>query len=112
VSNTLTPIQPSAVVVKILATAGTTQTSCNAALVNRSSLAPGLQAWGTTVHSLLSPPGAGATFGVTETRFAVSKLSDAELNRMKTLCGFIQANGSGYGICKSCKVGGLGADKK
>jgi len=31
---------------------------------------------------------------------------------MTQLCAFIRANGSGYGICKSCKVGGLGASAK
>jgi hypothetical protein len=52
-------------------------------------------------------------YGVAETAFAVpSQLSDAELTRMTQLCAFIRANGSGYGICKSCKVGGLGGDKK
>lgn len=33
----------------------------------------------------------------------------AELTHLTTFCQFIQANGSGFGICKSCSVGGLGA---
>jgi hypothetical protein len=42
---------------------------------------------------------------VTETEFAKSDLSVSELAKLTTYCGFIQANGSGYGICKSCRQG-------
>jgi hypothetical protein len=111
-SNTLTPIIPSALVIKILAT---TPASCNAstAAIAGSAAAPlakGLIAWGTTIHAL--PAGVGATYGLTETEFNNATLSGAELSRMTQLCAFIKANGSGYGICKSCAVGGLGAGKK
>jgi hypothetical protein len=33
----------------------------------------------------------------------------AELAHLTAVCQFIQSNGSGFGICKSCSVGGLGA---
>ena len=83
-------------------------------------LTPGLQAWGTTIHALPVTAGTPATtYGVTETPFAfptflgfVGLPSPAEVTRMSQLCSFIRANGSGYGICKSCKVGGLGASSK
>ena len=52
------------------------------------------------------------TYGVTETRFANPLLTQQEFTRMTQLCAFIRANGSGYGICKSCKIGGLGASAK
>jgi hypothetical protein len=39
-------------------------------------------------------------------------ISAAELARITSLCGFIQANGSGYGICRSCRLGGLEAVKQ
>jgi hypothetical protein len=39
-------------------------------------------------------------------------LSAADLARMVGYCGFIQANGSGFGICRSCRKGGLGAIKQ
>jgi Ice-binding-like len=39
-------------------------------------------------------------------------LGSAELTKLTTFCGFIQANGSGFGICKSCRTGGLGAAQK
>jgi hypothetical protein len=102
ISNTLTPARPNSIVVKLIATAGT---ACNASNVPVASLAAGLTAWGTTLHA-----GAVAgTFAVTETQFAEKGLSAAELARLTSFCGFIQANGSGFGICRSCRLGGQGA---
>jgi hypothetical protein len=46
---------------------------------------------------------------MTETAFTPSTLSATELTRITSLCGFIQSNGSGFGICRSCRLGGLGA---
>ena len=103
ISNTLTPAVPSAIVVKLLATTGG---ACNAATPG--ALATGLAAWGTTLHAL---PVAG-TYGLTETAFTPSTLSAAELGRISALCGFIQSNGSGFGICRSCRLGALGAPKR
>jgi hypothetical protein len=113
-SNTLTPIIPSALVVKVLATAGGAAcTASKAASVVPGDLRVGLLAWGTTIHALPVTAGTPATtYGVTETKFDSPFLSVAELTRMTQLCAFIRANGSGYGICKSCKVGGLGASAK
>ena len=102
ISNTLTPAHPTSVVVKLLATSGG---SCNAATAGSgaSALAPGMVAWGTTLHA--APAGG---FALTETAFTPGTLSAAELARITSLCGFIQANGSGFGICGSCRLGGLG----
>ena len=116
-SNTLTPIIPSALVIKVLATAGGTAcTASSAATAGDAThpLVPGLLAWGTTIHALPVTAGTPATtYGVTETAFSTPiALSGAERTRMTQLCSFIRANGSGYGICKSCKVGGLGASSK
>jgi hypothetical protein len=110
-SNTLTPIVPSALVLKIVATpGGGSCTASSAATVTASSLVPGLLAWGTRLHALPVTPGSPVgTFGLTEVPFAVVSLSEAELRRMTSLCAFIRANGSGYGVCKSCRQGGLGA---
>jgi hypothetical protein len=102
VSNTLTPAVPTSVVVKLVATSGG---SCNASVAGTgaSTLAPGMAAWGTTLHAA---PGGVA---LTETAFTPATLSNAELTRITQLCGFIQSNGSGFGICRSCRLGGLGA---
>ena len=103
VSNTLTPAHPTSIVVKLVATAGT---ACNAANVPVANLAAGLRAWGTTLHAAPTTP---VTYQVTETEFSQAGLSAGELARITSFCGFIQANGSGFGICKSCRLGGLGA---
>jgi hypothetical protein len=101
VSNTLTPAHPTSIVVKLIATFS----SCNAA-APEVVLAPGLRAWGTALHAVPTSP---VTYQVTETAFSQAILSIAEFTRITSFCGFIQANGSGFGICKSCRLGGLGA---
>ena len=116
ISNTLTPGVPTGIVIKLLASQGiaggaTAVSQCNAATVGTGAnvLVPGLAAWGTTIHALPVTPGTPATtFGVTETPFTNATLSAAELVRITSLCGFAQTNGSGFGICRACRLGGLG----
>lgn len=103
ISNTLTPARPNSIVVKLIATAGTT---CNASNVPAANLAAGMVAWGTTLHAAPTSP---VTYQVTETAFSEKGLSAGELARLTSFCGFIQANGSGFGICRSCRLGGQGA---
>jgi hypothetical protein len=100
-TNTLTPGVPTAITVALLATS---QNTCNAATPAANNLASGLRAWGTTIHSL--PTG---TMGVTETPFAQSALGTTELSKLSLYCGFVQAIGSGYGICRSCRQGAQGS---
>lgn len=110
ISNTLTPGVPTAIVIKLIASNGAPG-GCSAATVGAGVNQPvtGLAAWGTTIHALPVTPGTPATtFGVTETSFTPATLSAAELARISTLCGFIQTNGSGFGVCRSCRLGGLG----
>jgi hypothetical protein len=95
VSNTLTPARPTSVVVKLVATVGA------------GALAPGMRAWGTTIHA-----GPAGGFSTTENPFSQAALSAAELARITSFCGFIQANGSGFGICRGCRLGGLGATSR
>jgi hypothetical protein len=64
---------------------------------------------GSTLHALPTIP---VTYGSTETPFSAVELSTSELTKLTSLCQFIQSNGSGFGICKSCKTGGLGASNK
>jgi hypothetical protein len=101
ISNPLTPAIPSSVVIKILSATGT----CNASVIGE--LAPGLVAWGTTLH--LNTSTAVPTYYGTETAFTPASLSESELTHVTSTCGFIQANGSGFGICAGCAAGGLGA---
>ena len=109
ISNTLTPAQPTSIVVKLLATepinGSCTGSAATPATVN---LPRGMLAYGTTVHAAAV---AGGEPAVTETRFAPAMLTSGELNRLQDLCTFINANGSGFGICRSCRLGGLGAGR-
>ena len=83
-----------------------TSSSCNAA--SPGYLAPGMHAWGTTVHAL--PVGQPDSYTVTETEFSAANLSSAEYNHITQFCEFNQINGSGkFGQCKGCAAGGMGA---
>jgi hypothetical protein len=101
ISNPLTPAIPSSVVIKAVASTGV----CNASAVT--TLAHGLLGWGTTLHQNTST--AAPSFSVTETAFSQADLSAPELAHITSTCGFIQSDGSGFGICKGCTPGGLGA---
>jgi hypothetical protein len=120
ISNTLTPSVPTSVVVKLLASTGTGG-SCNPSTVGTGAnvLMTGMLAWGSTYRQITTtvttpspywwqPPKVTTTTNsyVTETAFTPSTLSAAELTRMTTLCQNIQTNGSGFGICRSCREGG------
>ncbi len=110
ISNTLTPAQPTSIVVKLLATEPIGSGTCtgSAATPATVNLPRGMLAYGTTVHAAAV---AGGDPAVTETRFAPATLSSGELIRLQNLCTFINANGSGFGICRSCRLGGLGAGR-
>jgi len=122
ISNTLTGVVPSSVVVKLLATvpgtttaapgtntqAAFTGSACNPAFpFTGANLAPGLRAWAVKLHALPTSP---VTFGVTETAFLPASLSQGELTKLTNLCQFIFGNGSGPGQCKNCVLssGALG----
>ena len=107
ISNTLTPGVPTGITVALLATANPTNTTCDPASVTSSSTVWGMRAWGTVVHAA---PGGGYT--VTENEFSKAKLSLTELDKMATLCSYIEADGSFYGMCKSCTPGALGAKRQ
>jgi len=105
ISNTLTAAIPTSVVIKIVAS---TEATCNASAVTVATLArAGLLAWGTTLHanSATTP----VSYYGTETAFTPASLSATEFAHITSFCGFIQADASGFGICKGCAAGGLGA---
>jgi len=126
ISNTLTGVRPNSVVVKLLATAtgiangapsfsGSTCTNsaAGAGTTFPIAVAGGMAAWGTTLHSATAPTGTGTTttgpYSVTETAFTPSTLSAGELASVTNRCTNIIGNGSTFGICRSCRFGGLGA---
>jgi hypothetical protein len=102
ISNPLTPAVPTSVVIKVVATSDPV---CNAATA--ATQAHGLLVWGTSLHQNSS--GVPASYSVTEGAFSFATLSVPELAHITSTCGFIQGNGSGFGICKGCAAGGLGA---
>ena len=116
VSNTLTGIRPNSTVIKLITTAtgandGTptfTGTSCtNSAALAGSTALPlsnGGLAWGTTIHAT---PVISAPYSVSELPFRFGTLSREELASVTNRCANIIGNGSSYGICRSCRVGGL-----
>lgn len=112
-SKTLTGVIPTSVVVKLISTlagaggAGTTCTN-SAATVTTAAIVPGMLAWGTTIHNA---PAAVPGYGVTETPFSPATLSAGELASLGGRCASILGNGSGFGICRSCQAGALGAAK-
>ena len=110
--KTLTGMIPTSVTVKVLATlagtggAGTTCTN-SAAIASTAAIVSGMAAWGTTLHAT---PVAG-TYATTETPFTPATLSGGELASITGRCAAIIGNGSGFGICSSCRAGALGAQK-
>jgi hypothetical protein len=115
VSNTLTGVKPNSIVVKLVATQtnnGSCTNSAATAGTGAFTLIPaGMVAWGTTIHAA---PVAG-TYAVTETAFVPASLSqgpgNTELSSITNRCTNIIGNGSGFGICRSCRAGGAGASR-
>ena len=116
VSNTLTGVRPNSVVIKLvntLAGAGGVGSACtnSAALASLPAplapfpIADGMLAWGTTIHAAA----AAGTFATTETAFSPATLSPDELASITGRCRNIIGNGSTFGICRSCRNGGLRA---
>ncbi|MBY0507181.1 MAG: hypothetical protein K2X03_24920 [Bryobacteraceae bacterium] len=125
VGNSLTPAVPTSVIVKLVSTIplpGATGCTGSASAIRPltpipqpGQLATGMLAWATTYHNA----GPGQPFAATSTPFAPATLSVlptggddvSELGRLATLCTYINANGSGFGICRACRLGGLGAGR-
>ena len=104
-ANTLTGVRPNSVVVKLLASVPSTTGQCDAS--NSTTPAPGLVAWGTTLHET---PVAGA-YDTVESPFTPATLSTGEHKNLTGDCAAIHTLGSGHGICNSCRAGGLASTK-
>jgi streptogramin lyase len=102
ISKPLTPGTPTDVTIALVGS-----TNCDASAINSANLTGGLRAWRTTLHAL---PSGG--FGVTENAFSRVAASSSELSKLAAFCGFIQANGSGFGICNACRPGAQGATRE
>jgi hypothetical protein len=103
VSNTLTPGVPGSIVIKLVASAPIGG-ACDPASPNAGNLLQGMLAWNTNLHQNTVT----AAYYGTEVKLAQGVLSLTELAKLTSFCGFIQANGTTFGICKACRFGGLG----
>ena len=109
VSNTLTGVRPNSIVVKVVptgASANFSGTSCtnSAAIAGNAAnplLVSGGLGFGTTIHAQ------GAGFATTENPLRQATLSLQELASITSRCTNIIGNGSTFGICRSCRTGGL-----
>ncbi len=105
--NPLTRGNPTSIVIKILGTVPVGGTCNNSALLAGTvTTTAGLAIWGTTIHANTAAP--AGTYAVTETPFTPSTLSAGEFARLQYGCGVVANVGSGFGICNSCRLGGLG----
>jgi hypothetical protein len=108
--STLTGVSPTSVTVKLLATlAGTdgSGTSCANSAATAGVAVAGLAAWGTSLHATPTP----GVYVMTETPFRGSTLSAGESASVYGRCASTLGNGSGFGVCNSCRSGALGASK-
>ncbi len=110
ISNTLTGVRPNSVIVKVVPTgagAGFVGSTCtnSAAVAGQNAanplIASGSLGFGTTIHPL------GAAFSTTENAMRQSTLSAQELASITNRCTNIIGNGSTFGVCRSCRAGGL-----
>ena len=108
INNPLTRGVPTSIVIKLLATVPVGGSCNNSALLAGAPVpALGMAAWGTTPHA--NPSAGAGVYAITETAFTPSQLSAGELARLAYGCGVVANVGSGFGICNSCRLGGLGA---
>jgi hypothetical protein len=126
ISNNLTPSVPTSITINLIASIpGTDKTGaftlCNAATaVSTIALAGtnGMRAWGTTLEPNSTPGTYNAVpvpllnASLSSGSLAVPVAGGSQLAGMTSLCNFIQANGTGFGICKSCRLGALGGAKQ
>lgn len=94
-NTTLTGVIPTSTTIKLVAS-----------LPGTGALAGGVLAWGTTLH------GPGPTLSLTEAPFIPATLSAQELASITGRCASILGNGSGFGVCRSCRAGAQSAVKQ
>jgi len=121
ISNNLTPAVPTSVTIMLLNSAPINSGTVAAPVFNQCNPATtitglngrsGILAWGTT----LEPSSTPGTYFAVSVKYLESSAralgAGTELTGLSSLCNFIQANGTGFGICKSCRLGALGGAKQ
>jgi hypothetical protein len=121
INNVLTPAIPTSIVIKIVGSEpGTSGTAavpvfnlCNPITVGgpTSGLSTSLLAWGVT----LEPSQTAGTYGPVNVPFINASFSRAipdEFSALESVCQFVQTEGTGFGVCKSCALGALSGTKQ
>ncbi len=114
ISNNLTPAVPTSITISLIASQPTADLTGNLTVCNPATgvvgnvQGNGLVAWGNTLEPTATP----GTFNAVPAPFLSAGLSPSELAGVTSACNFIQADGTGYGICKSCRLGALGGAKQ
>lgn len=105
ISNTISGGVPTSIVVKFVATEPVKKglsLTCDPGVQGK--LAGGLSVWATALHAAPTTP---VSYTVTDSPFHNKVLSQTEYAKLTLLCTFIEGSGSGFGICKGCRLGGL-----
>ena len=99
ITNTPAAVMPTSLVVKLIATVPVAG-SCSNAPSNPGAVgAPGLHAWGTTIHRV------EGGLGLTEGAFLPAVLWSSERERLVARCTELTANGpAANGLCRSCRL--------
>jgi hypothetical protein len=101
--DTLFAFTMSSLSVELVATKNKTG-QCDPTGLLGETLASGLRAWAVTLE-----PASVTTYGVTKTEFSQVTPNSSQIQLLAGLCTYIQANGSGYGVCNACRSGASGA---
>jgi hypothetical protein len=118
ISNPLTPAIPTSIIIKLVSSVPVPDpngalTRCDATQIQFEDEAdapptPGLLAWGSTLEPSATP----GTYSPIDVQFLQGTLSPSELSALTSTCSFIQSDGSGFGVCKSCRTGALSGSKR
>ena len=92
---------PTSLVVKLYATVPARSTCIASAYDGSVLAAPGLHAWGTSIQIGAK----GEPDPVTAGPFLLATLGPGERERLVSRCAIINANGSGFNICSTCRLG-------
>jgi uncharacterized repeat protein (TIGR01451 family) len=114
IRNPLTPNIPTSIMIKLI-TNLTDPGTCNVT-PGFQNLQSGTVAWGTTIEPSSGFTGsgdpAGSHYGVVRVPAKQAQLSPSELSGLTQVCNFIRQDGTGFGICNSCRLGGLAGAKQ
>ena len=95
------PKPPTSLIVKLYATVPARNSCISSAYDGSVLAAPGLHAWGTSIQVGAE----GKPDPVTEAPFLVATLGPGERERLVSRCAILNANGSGYNVCSTCRLG-------